>query len=67
MRLLTARNSWRRLGDFGHLAHYTANKSAPGSSNGSEALNRFAHFKLFSKQVREGNPAEPEVMIDSFR
>jgi len=48
MRLLTARNTWRRLGGFGHLPQYTANKSGLGSSNGSDVLNRFAHFKFFA-------------------
>ncbi len=51
MRLLTALNTWRRLGGFGHLPQYTANNSWPGSSNDHYVMNRFAYFKLFTRQA----------------
>src|SRR5260370_42138390 len=54
MRLLAARNNWRGLGGFGHLAQYTAVHTRPGPSNGTGVVDRFGSFRFFAEQVGGG-------------
>src|SRR6266849_10325551 len=56
-RRLTARNTRRGLGGFGHLAKYTAVQAAPGFSNWRDVPNRFARFKFFASNYLKKRPA----------
>src|SRR5713101_10213452 len=51
LRRMTAGDTGRGMGGFGHLAQYTAVLAAPGLSKVRDVPNRFARFKFFANKV----------------
>ena len=56
MRLLSASNTGRGLGGFGHPLQYTAIKSGPGFSYHRDVLNCFAGFESFTEIAGQEDP-----------